>query len=156
MHFRLVSENLNGLMKALGLTERIDDVNVWELIMPDKKSLDRLRRVSIRIRSWFAELSFEQRRFIELVILVVEKIRSRLLLKLLAPLILKLLNAILKRAAMGAIALIGEAAYRKMRDSARKICMIARSWGNYSATEWSEDKGFIKYLTITKLYSPIV
>lgn len=129
-------------------------MEVWNFVKADRNSLNKLKRISIRNRSWFRELSLAQRRFIELVIMVVERIRSRLLLRLLAPLVTKLLTALGKYSVKERLTLMGEAAYRMMRAVAEKISRIAQGWGNKSAVKWPEDAGFIRYLTIMELYKP--
>jgi len=141
---------------------------VWILIKPDRNSLNKLKRISIRNKFWFKELSWEQRRFIELVIMVVEKIRSHLLLKLLAPLVKKLLTAIggsLKvspliecknefvneEAVKGALFLMFESAYRMIEDVAKRISQVAQACGNSLAGKWPKDSGFVKYLMAMSL-----
>lgn len=138
---------------ALGSEERRDDaVVVWDLIRPERRSLDKLKRISIRNKSWFGVLTWGQRRFIEAVMKVVERIRSPLLLRLLAPLVMKLLSAAGKGdATMGAFTLMGKTAYRLMRNVAQKISSIAQRWGNNIAQKWVEDAGFIKYLMMMSL-----
>jgi len=139
---------VNGLLKALAE----NPMKVWDLIKPERNSFERLKRISIRNKIWFGKLSLKQRRFIELVILAVEKIRSRLLLRLLAPLVLKLLSANGKgNAVKGAIAMMSEGAYKIMREVARRISRIAQKWGNKQAKKWPEDMDFIKYLTVMSL-----
>jgi len=31
---------------------------------------------------------------------------------------------------------------------AKRLCEVARGWGNKSAASWASDKGFIRYLTV--------
>lgn len=151
---------LMRLMNALEVTGSIDDpMFVWNLIAPDNTSLVEVKRMSKRIGTWFKKLSFKERRLMELVILVVEKIRSRLLLRLLAPIVMKLLTAILERSTRAdpirlIFPLIRDTAYGKMREIARKIRRLAISWGNESAKEWYKDGDSIEYLVINRLYSP--
>lgn len=110
----------------------------------------RLRQRSIRRNnSWFRVLSLESRRFIDVVIQTVEKIRSSLLLKLLTPLTEKLLTAI-----GGTRGLMGELAY-KMQDYGfpltQRISEIAVQWGNKTASKWANDADFARYLTVTEI-----
>jgi len=146
---------MNGLIKALALGSRgrlEDAMEVWNLIQPERNSLNRLKRISIRNKSWFRMLSWEQRRFIDAIITMVKRIRSLLLLKILAPIVMKLLNAVGKGNALrGALALMDEASYRMMRDAAQNISRIAQNWGNKLAHKWLEDVGFLKYLTVMSL-----
>ena len=150
---------LTHLMEMLGLTGRIDNPSrvLRAIMVLDRKSLNRLRRISERIGSWRRNLNLKERMFIEAVILVVDKIRSRLLLKLLTPIIMKLLKGIFERAKNPIrliFPIIREAAYRKMRELARRLGRLAASWGNKSAREWHKDGAFIECLTINRLYSP--
>ena len=81
----------------------------------------------------------------DLVITVVEKIHSFFLARILSPIIKRLLDA------MGSAHVLGEVAYlmkTKGRSLAQKLSWIAQGWGNKSATRWSEDSGFVQYLTI--------
>lgn len=107
----------------------------------------KLKRRAIRNNnSWFRVLSLEKRRFIEAVIQTVEKIRSSLLLKLLAALAEKLLRAI-----GGVRGLIGELAYEMHSFGcplAQRISRTAVQWGNSLAVKWANDEGFIQYLTV--------
>jgi len=132
-----------------------DATEVWDLIPPERKSLARLKRVALRNKSWFTELSWKERRFIDVVIMVVERIRSFLILRLLAPIIKKLLEATGgTRDFM--IAVIGEVAYwmrEKGQNLAHQLSRIALTWGNKSAAKWPEEKGFVQYLAIINLPS---
>ena len=123
---------------------------VWELISPDRCSLIRLKRLSIRNKSWFTKLSWMQRRFVDAVITTLDRIRSLLLLRLLAPLIRDLLTAICGDARKGALALMGEGAYRMMKKVAERIVQIAKNWGNKKAHTWLNGR-FVRYLTIMSL-----
>jgi hypothetical protein len=110
----------------------------------------KLKQRSIRNNnSWFRVLSLEKRRFIEAVIQTVEKIRSSLLIKLLAALAEKLLRAI-----GGVRGLIGELAYEMHsfgRPLAQRISRTAAQWGNSLAVTWANDEGFIRFLTVVDM-----
>ena len=131
-----------------GLSE--EDAEVWGLVRPERGSLARLRQVSMRSRAWFTVLSWQQRRFIDVVIRTVDRIRSLLLLRALAPLVRRLLTAIGGDARNGALALLDRDAYRMMVGVAEKIVRVAQKWGNRSAREWL-DEGFLKYLLVMNL-----
>ncbi len=125
----------------------------WDKIRPTRRMLVKLKMKARRFRVWFNELSRNQRSIIDLVIVVVdEKVRSLALAKLLAPIVKKLLEA------MGGIqALIGEIAYKTKTvgvSLAKKLSRIAQTWGNESASEWPEDKSFIRYLAVIDKYQP--
>jgi hypothetical protein len=79
----------------------------------------------------------------DLVIKLVDKVHSRLLANVLFSVMKKL-----EEAMEGKVS-------RLMRevgpDLAKKLSKIACEWGNASAVRWTEDSGFIRYLTITYL-----
>jgi hypothetical protein len=78
-----------------------------------------------------------------LAIIVVERVRSRLLLKVLFSIVKKLEE------------IMESHVYRLMREvggcMAKKLSVIAQEWGNESAHSWVRDPGFIQYLVITEL-----
>jgi len=123
---------------------------IWELISPDRNSLTKLKRLSLRNRSWFTKLSWRQRRLVDAVIIALDRVRSPLLLRLLAPIIGNLLMAIGGDVVKGALALMGVGAYRMMRNVVERIIQTAKSWGNKIAHTWL-DGNFIKYLIIMSL-----
>jgi hypothetical protein len=132
-----------------------------------RKLLARLKREALRAGVWFSSLNEWQRRLMNLVIKVVKKVRSPFLAKLLAPILRTLLIALGRRfkaslrivcrdameeeAIRGVLCLAGEAAYGMMKNVAEKISRIAHAWGNRLARNWSEDVGFLKYLTVMSL-----
>lgn len=112
-------------------------------------SLRKLRQISIRNKSWYALLSWEQRRFIDAVIVVVDRVRSRLLLRVLEPLVRRLLEA-----AGGLKALVGSVSYGMIkvgRPMALRMSRIACFWGNRDAERWARDEGFVRYLTVVDM-----
>lgn len=127
-----------------------EEAEVWDLIRPERDSLARLKRASIRQRSWFTELNWKQRRFIDAVIVTVDRIHSRFLLRILAPLVERLLKAMGGTLREGALVLMGEGAYRIMKGVAERIVRIAQKWGNNSAHKWLDDT-FVKYLIVMNL-----
>lgn len=146
-----------GALAVLEAARKLNDdsTEVWDMIPPERKSLAKLKRVALRNKSWFSELSWKERRFIDAVIMVVERIRSFLILRLLAPIIKKLLEAT-RSIRDFMVAVIGEVAYcmrEKGRDLVQQLSRIALTWGNKSAAKWPEEKGFVQYLTIINLPS---
>jgi hypothetical protein len=127
-----------------------EEAEIWDLVPPERGSLSKLKKVTLRSRAWFNVLSWKQRRFMDLVIGTVDKIRSLLLLKALAPLVAGLLAAIGGNARKGALKLMDRGAYRMMKRVADKIVRIAQSWGNRSAREWLNER-FINYLMAMNL-----
>lgn len=111
------------------------------------KFLAKLRQRSIRSNnSWYRVLSLDKRRFIDAVIQTVNKIRSSLLIKILTGFVEKLLQA------MGGIrGLTGTLVYQMQNFGyplVQKISTIAANWGNKLAAAWSNDEGFIRYLSV--------
>lgn len=41
------------------------------------------------------------------------------------------------------------------KSIAREIGKIARLWGNESASKWSVDSGFIRYLAVMQMNNPV-
>ena len=112
-----------------------------------RKFLSKLKQKSIRSNnSWYRVLSMDKRRFIDAVIQTVDKIRSSLLLKILTGFVEKLFRAI-----GGIRGLIGNFAFEMQNFGyplAQRISVIAAKWGNNLAANWSNDEGFIRYLTV--------
>lgn len=131
-----------------GLSE--EEAEIWGLVRPERGSLAKLKRVSMRSRAWFTVLSWKQRRFIDVVIRTVDRIRSLLLLRALAPLVRKLLTGIGGDVWSGALALLDTGACWMMVGVAEKIVHVAQKWGNRSASEWLEE-GFLRYLLVMNL-----
>ena len=139
---------MKSLTSRCGAESNVDEV--WDLIRPDRASLKRLKQVSVRNRSWFTVLSWKQRRFIDAVIMTVDRIRSLLLLRVVAPIVRKLLVAIGGDLRSGALSLMGEGAIKVMKGVAEKIVQVAEKWGNKSARKWLQES-FFKYLAVMNL-----
>ena len=118
-----------------------------------RRPLAKLRLKAQRCRAWFSKLKRDERRLMDLVITIVEKVRSPFLASVLEPIIKRLLDT------MGGIqkvmeAVIGKVAYlmkERGRSLAQYLSRIAKGWGNKSAAGWPEDKGFVQYLTVMNL-----
>ena len=123
---------------------------IWSLVQPERGSLEKLKRLSIRSGAWFRVLNWKQRRLLDLVMKMVDRIRSPLLLRVLGPLVSRLLVAIGGDARTGALALMGKGAYDMMRGVAEKIVAVAQKWGNKSANKWL-DEAFLKFLVVMNL-----
>jgi hypothetical protein len=82
----------------------------------------------------------------DLVIRVVDRVRSRLLEKVLSSVLRKLLEAMESRVQR----LIQEMGGKL----ALKLSQIAQTWGNKYAQCWAEDAGFKQYLAITHMNMP--
>lgn len=152
-------------------------IDVWNLVGTDSSSLMNLfhkakkafkslarsvrRRLSLTKDEWsilkVLENTFKRR--------LIKRVVSPLLLKVLAPIIRRLLKVVgmgfhltppIQSIALktnvelvrGALALKLASAFTLARKAAQKIASIAQSWGNSSAREWLKDEGFIKYLAL--------
>lgn len=121
-----------------------------------RKTLAKLKTKAKRLRVWFRSLKKYERRLMDLVIVVVEKVQSSLLARVLTPIVKKLLGAMGGTQAVLKV-LMGEVAYKMMKDGlrlARNFCQIALDWGNKSAAKWFLDTSFIQYLSIMDLNKP--
>jgi hypothetical protein len=112
-------------------------------ILLTRGEIIKVKTKALRRGVWFRALTKTDRACIDLAIIVVERVRSRLLLKVLFSLMKKLEE------------IMESHVHRLMREvggsMAKKLSKIAGEWGNESAVRWAEDSGFIRYLTITYL-----
>jgi len=108
-----------------------------------RSEMIKVKTRALRRGIWFRALTKTERACIDLAIIVVERIRSRLLQKVLFS-IIKKLDEIMESQIQR---LMGEVGV----NLAKKVGRIAQMWGNESAVRWAEDSGFIRYLTITYL-----
>ena len=102
-----------------------------------------LKKKALRRRLWFNVLNRMERGLIDSVVKIVDRVRSALLAKVLMCIVQKLLLAL-------------ESKVKRMmrevgRPLAKKISLIAKSWGNESASAWIEDDGWILYLTVMEI-----
>jgi len=81
-----------------------------------------------------------------LVIRVVERVRSLILAKLVSSAVKKLLEA-MESEVVRIMRTVGS-------QLAQKLSRIAKSWGNESAVEWAEERGFIQYLAVNHINTP--
>ncbi len=142
-----------GLIKNFSsrvLSQSEVKAEIWNLVQPERGSLEKLKRLSIRSGVWFRVLNWKQRRLLDLVVKMVDRIRSSLLLGILGPLVSRLLVAIGGDDRTGALVLMGKGAYDMMRGVAEKIVAVAQKWGNKSANKWL-DEAFLKFLVVMNL-----
>ena len=101
---------------------------------------------ALRKGVWYRILTNVERAYIDLVIKVVERVRSRLLIGVLSSILRKLDAAMESQI------------WRLMREIggklASKMSQIAQNWGNKSAVQWTKDVGFVQYLTIIHMNAP--
>ena len=102
---------------------------------------------ALRRGVWFRVLTRAERACVDLSIMIVERVRSFLLQKVLSS-ILKKLEMALESRVQRLIREIGE-------NLASKMSQIAQDWGNKSAVRWAQDLDFIRYLTITSMNKPL-
>ena len=108
-----------------------------------RSEMIKVKTRALRRGIWFRALTKTDRACIDLAIIVVERIRSRLLQKVLFS-IIKKLDEIMESQIQRLMSEVGV-------NLAKKVGRIAQMWGNESAVRWAEDSGFIRYLTITYL-----
>lgn len=111
-----------------------------------RSEIVRIKTKALRRGVWFRMLTRIERACVDLAIIVVERVRSRFLYKVLFSVIKKLEDALESQVR------------RLMREVggnlALKVSQIAQDWGNKSASQWAGDQGFIRYLTITHMNKP--
>lgn len=107
--------------------------------MLDRSSLARLWEEAKRKGVW-RRLSMVERGVLNLTIKCVDQLKSARLIGAVAKIVVKIKEALMSplRRLMGQVG----------RPLARRLSMLACSWGNRAAAAWAEDEGFIKYLTV--------
>ena len=101
---------------------------------------NKIKRKALRRKVWFKALNRMERALIDLVIKVVERVRSPKLAKIVARILEKLSEALKSR--------IEKLMETVGRSIARKHAECAYFWGYKDALKWAEDTDFIRYLTI--------
>jgi len=111
-----------------------------------RSEIIRIKARALRKGVWFRVLTRVERACIDLAIMVVERVRSRLLQRLLSSVLNKLEDAMESQV---------RRLMREIGDNlAKKVSQIAQDWGNRSAVCWAKDAGFTQYLTITYMNAP--
>jgi len=111
-----------------------------------RNEMIRIKAKALRRGVWFRVLTRVERACVDLAIMVVERVRSRLLQKVLSSVIMKLEEAIESQV---------RRLMREIGDNlAQKLSQIAQEWGNKSAVRWAKDAGLKQYLTITYMNAP--
>ena len=113
------------------------------VVVFDSVFLLKVRREAFRKRVWFKVLNSAERALLNLVPRCMEKPRSAKLIEILAKIIVKIKNA-LKSQISHLINQVG-------RPLAKRLSLIAMSWGYKLADEWAADERFAKFLTIMDL-----
>jgi hypothetical protein len=142
-------------------------LGVWELISPYRDALVRLWRVASRKGILYRVLTWMERRYVEALMLAKwDRILSPLVLKILAPIVRKMLRAlgstyrqfqlqcegdVDKDEIKGLLSTMCPSTYRIMKNVAEEISQLAQRWGNKLSLSWPKDSGFIKYLIMMNL-----
>ena len=110
------------------------------------RSLIVAKRIALRRRIWFKTLSTIERAQVDLTIQVVQKVQSTVLKNTLSDILQK-------------ISRIVEPQVSRLEKSvgrfiARKLSLIATSWGYRPAENWPQDEGFVQFLTINHMHAP--
>jgi len=111
-----------------------------------RSEIVKVKTRALRRGVWFRVLTKVERACLDLAIIVVERVRSRLLQRVLTSVLNKLEEAMESKVSR---------LMREVGDNlAQKLSQIAQDWGNRSAVQWTKDSGFVKYLTITYMNTP--
>jgi len=117
-----------------------------------RTSLMRSEIIEVKTRAlrrgvWFKVLTRVERACIDLAIKVVERVRSRLLQKVLFS-VMKKLEEVMESQVCRLMREVGD-------SLAQKLSQIAQDWGNKSSVGWAKDTGFVQFLTITYMNAPL-
>jgi len=104
------------------------------------------RRRALRRGTWFRALDRAERAIIGLTIRCVDRIRSPMLAKIVTATLIKL-KLVTESRVKTIVRTVG-------RSLARRVSRIAQDWGNRSARQWTEDRGFIQYLSVMCVNTP--
>jgi hypothetical protein len=123
---------------------------LWSrVVLGDAASVGRLveaRRTALRCGVWFRVLNRTERAILDLTVRCVDRIRSARLAKVVMAILIKLklaMESVVERMTR----VVG-------RSLALKVSNIAVSWGNLSASQWSANSAFARYLAITQINTP--
>jgi len=111
-----------------------------------RDDLIKVKTRALRRGAWYRVLTRVERACIDLVIKVVERVRSFSLRRALSSILSKL-EAALESPVQRLMRGIGA-------DLVFKLSKIAQEWGNKSAVHWAKDVGFMQYLTIMHMNAP--
>jgi len=111
-----------------------------------RSEMIRIKARALRRGVWFRVLTKIERACVDLAVKVVERVRSRLLQKVLSCIIKKLEEA-MESQVLRLMHEVGD-------NLAQKLSQVAQEWGNKSAVQWAKDAGFVQYLTITYMNAP--
>lgn len=111
----------------------------------ERRSLIAIKRKSIRLGVWFKELNGIERGILNVVVRCIDTLRSSMILRILASIVVKLLKATnfyfrLER--------IG-------RPIAERMSEIFQKWGNEEAVKWKYDRAYAIHLGMDRLNIPL-
>jgi len=111
-----------------------------------RREVLKVKTRALRKGVWYRVLTKVERACVDLVIEVVQRVRSGLLSRVLSSLLRKL-----------DVALESPVQWL-MREKgfglASRLGLIAQKWGNKSAAVWAQDAGFMRYLVIIHMNGP--
>lgn len=121
--------------------------NASEVRMPLFRSeIIKVKTRALRRGVWYSATTGTERACIDLVIRLVERVRSCRLGKIVS-IVLKKLDEAMESRVHHLMREIG-------RNLALKLSRIAQDWGHKSAVRWADDSGFIRYLSVACLNTP--
>ena len=111
-----------------------------------RNEIIKLKTRALRKGVWYRAISKLERACIDVVISVVERVRSRLLTKVLFSVFSKLEEALESRVQF----LTREIGSKLVHE----LSQIAQKWGYKGAERWVNDVNFERYLAVTRMNSP--
>jgi len=111
-----------------------------------REEITKVKTRALRKGVWYKVLNRIERACIDLVIKVVERVRSFSLKRALSSILSKL-EVALESPVQRLMREIGA-------DLVFELSKIALGWGNKSAVHWAKDVGFMRYLTVTHMNAP--
>jgi len=123
-----------------------DVVQDQSLSLFSRNNLIRLRLKALKSDLWFRALSDAERALVNVAIRVVDRVRSSVLAKTLLSVAGKLLNASRSR--------IEVATKQIGLPYARRLSLLAQTWGNRSAQQWIYDLSFASFIAVMHLNDP--
>jgi hypothetical protein len=111
-----------------------------------RSEIVRIKAKAVRRGVWFRVLTKTERACVDLAVMVVERVRSCLLSKILLSVLGKL-EAALDNPVQRLVCEVGV-------NLALKLSQIAVKWGNESAVSWRTDCAFARFLAVCSLNVP--
>jgi hypothetical protein len=151
---RYVGIMVGNVMGDFALVEKTEDGLLEVLGVPLKNGpLTKLMKIASRTGALYRCLSRSQRMYLGLVVKLVDRVSSLLVARVLAPIIVRLLEG-LKGFPKLMMEVLGKVRYWMMvkgREKAEEISRIAQKWGNKTAHKWAKETEFIRFITIMNM-----